>query len=204
MQVLIDNQTVNIKVNEQGNMEEFLEEIQNFIHSQDDSKLVIDITVDGEKIFESQQEMNTIRLDKVSKVEIKTDTITSTVTRVLGEIQVELPKLSSAMTQISTSLQSGNREAALELFSQICSEWRKIIQFFDNISQILQLDFSKIKYGDKSIDQANEELLALLVDTKKAIENDDLVMLSDLIEYELAGKIEEEIKIVDVLIDHLK
>lgn len=203
MRILIDNQDVDLKIEKHKSMEELLFIIQNYVRVHDNSKLVVDISVDGEHIFESEKNITDIAVDTINTVEVKTDDLQTSIVRALEITKTELPKLSAAMGNISTLLQTGNRESALDSFSHLCDEWRKIIQFFDNISNLLHLNYSEIHVGDKSIDTANKELLELLVDTKKTIENDDLVMLSDLIEYELNGKIKEEINIADVLIAYL-
>jgi len=204
MKVLINEKDVAFDVNENNNFGEFLASVQDYVREDDSSKLVVDIKVDGEQIFKNEHDPSELSLKDINKVEVTTDNVKDVSIRALQEIKSELPLLAELMSNISTSFQEGKREHALNLFSDLCNEWRQIIQFFDDLSRVLFIDYSQIDLGDKSIDQANGELLSRLVETKTAIEKDDLVTLSDLVEYELIPKIDEEIDIVDKIISYLE
>jgi len=204
MKIIIDEQNVDIKLSTGKSLEELLLTVQEYLRKKDSSKLIIDVKIDGEEAFNQNYEIKEFNMDKIKTLEIKTDNIRTTALRGLEEIKNILPKLSSSMSNISTTLQTGNKEGALAAFSNLCSEWRKIIQFFDNLSQLLGVNYADLKVEDKSIDQINEELISLLINTKTHIEKDDLVMLSDLIEYELAPKIDQQIQIVESIVDYIK
>ena len=204
MKILINNKVSQLKRQEESTLEELMVRIQETVHKNDESQIIVDVQINGERLSDSGKEMDGYNLNDISSLEIQTDNLVETLIRTLGAIKNDLPNLSVGMSNIATSLQEGNREEALRTFSQVCEEWRRVIQFLDNVSQLLLIDYSTLQFGDKTIDTANEELLLLLRDTKLAIENDDLVMLSDLVEYELVPKIEEEITIVGELISYIK
>ncbi|MEW6534126.1 MAG: hypothetical protein AB1454_00725 [Candidatus Auribacterota bacterium] len=203
MKIIVDGVKTDLNTDRCSSFDEVLLTIQNHVRDIDDRRLVIDVTVDGRKLHEFDQEIKAANPSTFKEIVIKTDDVNKTAIRALKEIKDGLPKLSGSMNNIAESLQAGDRGRALETFSQSCTEWRKIIQFLDDLAVLLQINYSTLKVNDKSVDRANEELLSLLMDTKKAIEADDLVMLSDLLEYELASKIDEEIEIADVLIEHI-
>ncbi|MCP5462088.1 MAG: hypothetical protein H7A34_02750 [bacterium] len=203
MKILINDQVSKIQPENELNLEDLMVRIQDSVHKQDQTQVIIDIKVDGKPLFDSSRNIRSYSLDSIKTIEVQTDNLIETIIRTLGTIKKDLPSLSEGMSNISTTLQAGNKEGALVQFSHICEEWRRIIQFLDNVSQLLQIDYSKLIFAEKTIDQANEELLLLLKDAKDSIEKDDLVMLSDLIEYELAPKIDEEITIVSELITHI-
>ncbi|MDX9703228.1 MAG: hypothetical protein RBU23_09310 [Candidatus Auribacterota bacterium] len=201
MKVVLDNHSLEINVQEDTNLEQLLIAIQDQLRRQGSSKMVVDVRVDGEEVFQSQNDMSTISLDGVLTVEITTDNVLSTATKGLTAIKKQLPQLADSMSSIAGLLQEGRREEALETFSRVCNDWRKIIQFFDSLATVFQLDYNNIKVNDKTFEAINIELLKLLTDTKTAISNDDLVMLSDLVEYELAPKMNEEVQIVDQVME---
>ncbi|MCD6460967.1 hypothetical protein J7L67_09930 [bacterium] len=204
MQILVNENNIDIKLDKERNLEELLVRLQDEVRQKDASKLVVTIKVNGEEILSSQEDMALIDISHINKLEVTTDDISKTAVNALTEIKRQLPDLSDAMVSISCLFQEGNREEALETFSKVCSEWRKIIQFFDSLAVVFMIDYSQLKVDDKSFDTINEELLNLLTDTRTAIANDDMVMLSDLIEYELAPKISEETIAVDNMIEFLK
>ncbi len=204
MKVVLDDHSLDITVKEDTNLEQLLIAIQEQLRKQGSSKLVVDVRIDGEEVFNSQNDMSLISLDGVDRVDITTDNVIATAEKGLNAIRKQLPQLADAMSNIASLLQEGRREEALDTFSQVCNDWRKIIQFFDSLSTVFQLDYNSISVNGKTFDAINAELLGLLGDTKTAISNDDLVMLSDLVEYELAPKMSEEVEIVDQVLALIK
>lgn len=204
MKVVLDNHSLDINVKDDTNLEQLLIAVQEQLRQQGTSKLVVDVRVDGEEVFQAQHDMSLIGLGQVQTVEITTDNVVSTAVKGLTAIQKQLPQLAERMANIATLLQEGRREEALETFSQVCNDWRKIIQFFDSLGTVFGLDYNSIDVDGKTFDSINAELLGLLGDTKTAITNDDLVMLSDLVEYELAPKLNEEVQIVEKILELIK
>ena len=166
MQILVNENNIDIKLDKERNLEELLVRLQDEVRQKDASKLVVTIKVNGEEILSSQEDMALIDISHINKLEVTTDDISKTAVNALTEIKRQLPDLSDAMVSISCLFQEGNREEALETFSKVCSEWRKIIQFFDSLAVVFMIDYSQLKVDDKSFDTINEELLNLLTDTR--------------------------------------
>ena len=64
----------------------------------------------------------------------------------------------------------------------------------------LGFDPAQVTIDGKSLNELNEELLRALQETKEAMEQGDLVSLSDLLEYKLVEKIRQEEAVLDRLI----
>ena len=74
-----------------------------------------------------------------------------------------------------------------------------MIQLLQVSQTCLGYDSDEIQIEGRSLKELNDELFSTLQETKQAMEQGDLVSLSDLLEYELVTKIQQE----KALLDHL-
>ena len=168
MKVVLDDHSLDINIKEDTNLEQLLIAIQEQLRQQGSSKLVVDVRIDGQEVFNTQNDMSLINLCGVDRIDITTDNVVSTAEKGLNAIKKQLPQLADAMSNIASLLQEGRREEALDTFSQVCNDWRKIIQFFDSLSTVFQLDYNNISVNNKTFDEINTELLGLLGDTQNS------------------------------------
>jgi hypothetical protein len=129
---------------------------------------------------------DSIEIESASPVEVAKKSI--------QEMLHHLPALDKDAEQILNELVKGNRELSFRLFSSFLGEFRGIIQTFQSIEAIFGLDYSKIQAAEKTIQELNENLIKTLKDMKTALENEDMVSLSDLLEYEIKPIFSGELK----------
>ncbi|MBN2144848.1 MAG: hypothetical protein JW774_09520 [Candidatus Aureabacteria bacterium] len=110
------------------------------------------------------------------------------------EILNQLPTLEQDVEQILNELVKGNRELAFRLFSSFLNEFRGIIQIFQTIEAIFSLDYSRIQGSEKTLHDLNDHLVKVLTEMKTAMGNEDMVSLSDLMEYEIKPIITGDLK----------
>ena len=87
---------------------------------------------------------------------------------------------------------SGQKHKALTKFGETLELWRQVVNFLRVIENSFNLKFNEIEVNGKKVETANTELYSLLNSIKKAINDEDLVTISDLVEYELRDKFEEQ------------
>jgi hypothetical protein len=116
------------------------------------------------------------------------------------EVQDASAVLVAALEQVATALQCGSRQEAFTIFSECLSHWRQVIQLLQVSQMCIGYDPEQVEIEGRSIRAMNDELLAALQETKQAMEQGDLVALSDLLEYELIRRIQQERVLLDVLI----
>ncbi|MBN1916583.1 MAG: hypothetical protein JW889_01635 [Verrucomicrobia bacterium] len=118
----------------------------------------------------------------------------------LEETRNGLPRLEEKLEQVATALQCGSRQEAFALFSECLSHWRQVVHLLQASQACLGYDPAAVDIGGRSIQEMNNDLLTALQDTKRAMEQGDLVALSDLLEYELIAKVQDEKVLLDRLI----
>ncbi len=119
--------------------------------------------------------------------------------RVSGQIYKiinKIPDILRMIKVISTDLQTGQEKTAMERIQIIISTLESIISLLQLIKTSFNLDYKMISFEDKSVEEYNIELNGILKEIVEAMESDDSVLISDLIEYELSPRLE---KYIDVL-----
>jgi len=166
------------------------------------NEVVVEVFLNGEPLGPEQEAAQSGQeLGPDDRVEV---TVQDAVALLTGALQVtrdSLPELQHKLGHVAAALQSGSRQEAFSLFSECLTHGRQVVQLLQVSQTCLGFDPAQVTIEGKSLNELNEALLRSLQGTKEAMEQGDLVSLSDLLEYELAENIRLEDAILDRLID---
>ena len=166
----------------------------------DKNEVIVGVVLNGETLNPDTQTAQQAReLEPDDRIEFAVQDAWVLLTAALEETRSGLPELKEKLEQVAASLQAGSRQEAFSLFSECLMHWRQVVHLFQVSQACLGYDPKEIEVEGRSLDTLNEELLTTLQQTKEAMEHGDLVMLSDLIEYELANQLRQE----ETLLEHL-
>ena len=200
MQVIANGQKIPFNLTEEKNGKEVLQTL--LLLTNQANKLIIECKINGEPISLLERDKFAEQpIASIETIEILVEDKTRRVVGCLKEIDGLYTKISEAFTDVSNTLIAGQKHKALNLFSEALDNWRKVINFLRVIETSYKLTFSEIEINGKKVEEANTELFKVLTEIKKAIENEDLVTIGDLVEYELKDKIKEQKNIVTTLQD---
>jgi hypothetical protein len=198
MKVIANGQNIPFTISDEKNLFDLLSTL--FMLTNKADKLIIECKVDGEVVSLTEKDKCIKRsLDSIGTIELILENKARKAVETLSEVEKIYPKLISECNEVSNYLLSGQKHKAMTVFSKCLNSWRKIINFLNIIEGAFGLKYSEIDVNGKKIDTATHELYDLLNEIKKAIQNDDVVTIGDLIEYELKAKIDEQKKIVAAL-----
>ena len=71
------------------------------------------------------------------------------------------------------------------------------------IAPVFNIDLREIVVDDLSLDDKNRELQNLLHDTLEVMENNDMISLADILEYEIMESINNIDKYIDILLENI-
>ncbi len=198
MEVIANGQKIPFALTGEKNLAEVLQTL--FLLSSHANKLIIMCKVNGDDInLLKRQEYVNIGIDQIDKIEITVENRLERVLESLDEITRILPMISSSFGEVANFLIAGQKHKSLTLFSSVLENWRQVIGFLKVIEGTYKIKFEDLDFKGKRVIDANNELYDLLINVKNAIENDDLVTVSDLIEYEIKDKLEEQKEIIEVI-----
>jgi len=199
MQVTVGGVEVDLSSSGVQTLGELIDAVQDAAAEKDE--VVVGIELNGERIGpeqETAQREQELGPDDV--VAFAVQDASALLAGALEQTRNSLPELENRLEQVAMALQSGSRQEAFSMFSDCLTHWRQVIHLLQVSQACLGYDPAQIEIDGRSLQQLNEELLSALQETKQAMEQGDLVSLSDLLEYELVAKIRQEATVLDRLI----
>jgi hypothetical protein len=198
MEVIANGQQIPFTLTEEKTVKDVVETL--LLLSSQANKLVIDFKVNDESLsLMDRQSYADIPIETVKKIEIIVENKSARVIESLDEIERLLPVIINSFTDVADTLIAGQKHKALSIFSESLGNWRKMINFLRVIESSYKISFDEIEVNGKKVKDLNNELFTVLTEIKKAVENEDLVTIGDLVEYELKTRLEEQRNVISLL-----
>jgi hypothetical protein len=198
MQVIANGQQIPFSLTDEKSLKDVIETL--LLLTNQANRLVIECKVNNEPIsLLDRTNLHDIPVDEIETVELSVENKTTRVIESLDEIERLFPIIINSFSEVSDTLIAGQKHKALTAFTQSLGNWRKIINFLRVIEASYKLNFDEIEVNGRKVDDLNNDLFNILNEIKKAIENEDLVTIGDLVEYELKDKLEEQRSIISTL-----
>lgn len=122
----------------------------------------------------------------------------------LMQIKEEIPEQIKNLEEIAVSYQTGKDDIAsqkLEFFIDFIFNYGRTCY---QVAPVFEIDLDKIIIDDISLAEKNRKIQNLLDDIIEVMENNDIVSLSDILEYEMKSSLETLGNYIDLLIGLLK
>lgn len=121
----------------------------------------------------------------------------------LKEIRKVLPDQVKNLEETAVAYQSGKDEEAVEKLFQFIDFMFDYTRTCYQIAPVFNIDLREIVVDDISLDDKNRELQSLLHDTLEVMENNDMISLADILEYEIMESIKNIDKYMDILLENI-
>jgi len=95
--------------------------------------------------------------------------------------------------------QGSEPQSGFEPFQRLAEIWEHVKSRQYLIAGALGLDFGKLEVDGRRFETMQDELNGFLAEAAGALESGDLILLGDLLEYELAPRAEQEARVTAVL-----
>ena len=199
MQVLINDESVDLATEEKPTLGDVVIQAEKFASKY--GKVITQITVNGELITAEDENLRRFdECDSSDEINMLMDTPRNIIVAALEEADSDIPKIVENLKNVAAHLQTGSRRAAFSLFSQCIEQWKQVINLFRIAESVIGINTKELVIEGRTLDNVQTELLELLVETKKSMQEDDAITLSDLLEYELAPNVEQQREIIKQLI----
>ncbi len=121
----------------------------------------------------------------------------------LQEIRKVLPEQVKNLEETAVAYQSGKDEEAVEKLFQFIDFMFDYTRTCYQIAPVFNVDLREIVIDEVSLDDKNRELQNLLHDTLDVMENNDMISLADILEYEIMESIKNIDKYIDILLENI-
>jgi len=168
---------------------------------QEQGRAVLSLAMDGQAISPDglADALKDRPLDSIRKIEITSESLLDLVDQTLRELEEVLPELPQACHDLAEVFQGDDPEAGFTPFHQLAEIWRNVKIRETQVLHALNEDAESLAVREAPLSKVHNELNEFLTEAAQAIEAGDLILLGDLLEYELAPRAEMEIDIVALL-----
>jgi hypothetical protein len=118
----------------------------------------------------------------------------------LKVIKENLPGQKAILEKAAVSYQTGNDSQGMEQLFNFIDFMFNYTRTCYQISPVFDIDLKDIVIGDESLEEKNRELQILLNETVDIMENNDMISLADILEYEIAESMENLEQFIDLLL----
>jgi hypothetical protein len=136
---------------------------------------------------------------EVTRLDIRSELVSRLVAQCLDELDRAMPDLVLACRELATVFQGTEPQAGFEPFEQLAEAWGNIKSRQAMVARALGISLESDKIDGQSLSGLHQELNTYLEEAANALEKNDLILLGDLLEYELAPRAEVEAKITRLL-----
>lgn len=166
-----------------------------------DGRSILSVKVDGEEVLPEAlaDRLTDLPVSKIQRLEIgsaQTATLVEECLQGLGENLPELPAICRGLAQV---FQGETPEEGYEPFVDLAGLWGHIKSREAMVTNALELDTDTLMLDGKSVSALHKELNQFLEEAGQALKDGDIILLGDLLEYELAPRAEQEIQLVALL-----
>lgn len=189
MEIRINGDAEMIGPGECTSMGQLLVELRVFLAN--NQLAITRLSLDGEELS-GEREAGVVndRPDEYESLDIRAVGVHGLALSILDGARKLLPSIGDNFVQVAGGLIAGRQREALSLLEQGLDACSSVIQSFEDMRKLFTLDLGAIQLGDESMAQKTSRMHQFLLEIGAAISIQDMVTVSDLLEYELSPLIE--------------
>jgi hypothetical protein len=107
----------------------------------------------------------------------------------IGKLAALIEWLAPQHKAAAALLEKGNPNQALDQLAQIFSAWQQIQSAYSGLAKLLNLTLKELPVQHLTGEHVMNEFCAQLTEMQTALQNHDLVLLADILQYEMDGAI---------------
>jgi len=199
MEVLVDGAAQPPAGDWPGNVFDLVVAIGQKLHAQGRSIMSVRLNDDAVSAEALVDSMKSKPLSSVQRLVITSENTQKLVQESLSEIDRSLPELPVACHELARVFQSESPDAGYEPFERLAAIWSTIKERELMIANAMELSLEGLNLDDQTVRGFHDDLNGYLMEASQALRSRDLVLLGDLLEYELAPRAEKERTIVALL-----
>lgn len=182
MKLTIDGMEKQIDLKGAKTIDEAIPCFKDFIAN---DRIIVEILADGQQLTEeTEAEFLSKEIASVDTVAIKTDSPVELAKTNLKEADEYLDSFSKQIDDVIEVLQVGGEEETYDIFVDGLKGLEDVLYLIGVVKDMLNLESADLKVEEVNFDDYVENIGETLNEFKSALEDEDLVYLQDLLQYE--------------------
>jgi len=141
---------------------------------------------------------------RFTRLELTSDRPSRVVEDILLHARTCLSQSYELVQSASEKFSAGDGVEAMTALIACIQSWGQVHEAIVKGGQLMRIDFEKLQIGDRSVQAWLAGLVDRLRGIKDAVESNDLVLLADMLKYELDESLQEWEGFVDGLIEYVR
>lgn len=173
--------------------------VSDFLRGQ--GRSILSVKLDGADVQPEDlaERLRDIAPSSVGRLEIGSESTAALIEASLAGLNETLPELPKVCRNLAEVFQGENPESGFEPFVELAGIWAQIKSRESLVANALDLNLADLTVGGKTLQTSHRELNQFLEEAEQALKDGDIILLGDLLEYELAPRAEQEAEIVALL-----
>jgi hypothetical protein len=154
------------------------------------NRVVVSARADGKPVSDSENaELLDSKVEEFALVELETVDVRSQAATALREVRDHLPQLSKALVEVTESIQAGEIVKGYKSLAACADLLNLVVHVIDEVRVLVGIDLTAVRVNGSTVSEQMQQVRDVLRDAKAALDNQDIVAVADLMEYELAPRI---------------
>lgn len=177
--------------------------VSEFLRGQ--GRSILSVKVNGEEVSPEAlaDHLKNTPIASVSRLEIGSELTSALIENCLQGLQEFLPELPQVCRNLAEVFQGEKPEEGFDPFVELAEIWGQIKSREALVANALEIDAGQLEVDGKTVQTIHAELNQFLEEAEQALKDGDIILLADLLEYELAPRAELEVAIVSILQAHI-
>jgi hypothetical protein len=188
MKLTLDNQPIEVTEDNDASLHDVVERLSIIVQQQ--KRVISEIFVDGKQMGNwDDPEFVKLTVGHASELRVISEEPRKLAIRVLYDIAKFMPNIKQALIDTSEKIQSRKEQEGMALLEQITSTWAELLHGFQSAVLVTGIDLESVRVKDQTFLEINTEVHQYLEQVSAMVEEQRLLELSDILEYELAVRI---------------
>ncbi len=158
----------------------------------DVDRLITSVTIDGQRL--NATTLNAALgqpLSAAQQVDLQSADRVALVREVLGEVAAQFGESGTRCEPIAAALSAGDMAAGLRSVGELVGTWQTCYRGIADCGNLLNRDLGAFEHDGQSVEAALTDLATKLNTLREALQARDMVLIADLVRYELAPLAEQ-------------
>lgn len=187
MKLVVDEQTVEVIEAEDAALRLIIERISDELKEK--NRVISEIYLDGKAIGGwDDPQLTQIHVGQCNHLRLISQEPRKLAQDVLREIAQYMPRIQQALIETSSKIQSRQEEEGMQLLEQVTSTWAELYQGLQSALTVTGVDVEHIRIQERTFLELNNEIQQFLEEVMDLVQDNRLLELSDILEYEIAPR----------------
>ena len=187
MTILLDSEPVQPELDEHATLADALIWVQNQIA--DTGKVIVKVELDGTCLNGPAFTQSQSALIGTRRVGISTADQTELARAMIGKLAALIEYLGPQHRQVAALIEQNQTAKAMAQLGQVLSAWQQIQHAFSNLLSMLDLRLENLVVVERPAGDLIADFSRQLGEMQTALQNQDMVLLTDILQYEMDGAI---------------